>query len=140
MLKIYIESIETGAEYNDIIYDFWINAKLREYTIKIFDSVPFDLRNKKNEYINALVLAGFLEKNDTDQQDDILTGTMINIEEQELSRWKQTRFDIKERKWLGIKNKNGYFLIDPNEAKELNIDIGENVTLKAGRFDLVGLE
>ena len=47
-MEIIIKKVENGAEYEDRIFDFWIEAETQSgKKLRIFDSLTFDLREKK---------------------------------------------------------------------------------------------
>ena len=46
-MQLIIEEVEIGAEYDHVIYNFWILARMdNQKLVKIFDYNCFDLRKK----------------------------------------------------------------------------------------------
>lgn len=139
MLEIHIETVENGAVYQNKIYDFWIIGSLKDgQSVKIFDSVPFKLNKHARKKLNLLVLAQFIQLESIAQKTNI-SGEFIG---------KYTiphaigvyQNGIYQKEWMGLKNENGIFLLNPTEFSEFAIKQGEIIHIRVGRFDLVGVQ
>jgi hypothetical protein len=142
MMNILVKDVDIGAEYENIIYDFWINALLASGKhIKIFDFKSFDVRKYIGTKIDAVILAGFLENisiNTTTNSTEFF-GEFVG--EYEIPAWfTNLREDVKYKKWLGIKTQDGIFLLSPNEIETVPVVVGENLRFNVGRFDLLGFK
>lgn len=139
-MKIFVEDVENGAEYEDTIYDYWVTALLvNGQRIELFDFVPFDLKKKKGETIEVLVLAGFPTNiSDSATGESQVSGEYLG-EIVLPNHFTKFANDADQRKWLGIKTDNGVFLLSPSEMEQASLRIGGHLQFDAGRFDLIGV-
>jgi hypothetical protein len=140
-VNIIVKAVEIGAQYEGKIYDYWITGQtLSGKCIKIFDSVPFDVRKDIGKKINCLLLAGFLkaETND-DTGGNVITGNFIGDYEIPVQVLK-VRHDVREKKWLAAETCEGIVLFNAEDLKVNSLPIGEKVCFSVGRFDLIGIE
>lgn len=62
MKEIQIDFVENGAEYDDVIWDFWVIATLKDgLKIKLFDYQGLDLRHLEGCRIKANIKALFIQ-------------------------------------------------------------------------------
>ena len=141
-MNILVKNVEKGAEYNENVYDYWVNAEMKNgENIKLFDSVPFDLSDKIMKTLECLVLVGFIDESHASSNENfqIIKGKYIG--EYRISKdWLKIREDIYQEKWHGISTENGVFLVSENEIENVINNNGDNVNLGFGRFDLVGIK
>jgi len=137
-MNIFINKIEIGAEYESRIYDFWIYGKQGNQEIKIFDSVPFDLRNCINEYADCLICASFL-LNPSGNGNYLLSGIILG-DYHTFDYWDKLREDTKKVKWIEVKTEYGNILISENEMNNIKLESEDKVFCTVGRFDLLGIK
>jgi hypothetical protein len=140
-MKVFIKKVENGAEYEDKVYDFWVSVQLSSgKEIKVFDFVPFDLRNNILQHSECLLVAGFLESSGNSQKDStIIKGFLIdyNIKSKD---WRNVREDIINESWFGLQTEDGIYLINPEEIRSEKVKLGEILEYIVGRFDLVAIK
>jgi hypothetical protein len=118
-MKIKIIKIEHGAEFDGIVWDYWIDAVLpNNLSVKLFDFNGFDLTSFEGGFIDANVKALFVEKN---KNDDLF------------------RFDGKI-----VKKEDRYFLVDEfgtnielksDDVENNSFQINQNSIFFLGRLD-----
>lgn len=139
-MKIFVEDVENGAEYENTIYDYWVTALLaNEQRIKLFDFVPFDLRKKKGETIEVLVLAGFPTNISNSATGEAQVYGEFLGEIALPCQFSKFANEAEQRKWLGIKTNYGVFLLNPSDFEQSSLKIGGYLQFDAGRFDLIGI-
>lgn len=139
-MKILIKDIQNGAEYEDKVFDFWLRVQLHNgREIKVFDFVPFDMRNYVMQHSECLILAGFLESPNSSKEYTTIKGTLINYDVI-LEEWSNIRDDIKHQNWFGVQTDDGVFLINPCELSKAKVKLGEMIEYSVGRFDLVAVK
>jgi hypothetical protein len=139
-MKIFVKKVETGAEYEGKIYDYWINGQTESgRCIKIFDSVPFDVRGDVGNKIDCLLLAGFLKgAKDDDTEDNVIRGNFIGEYELPI-QIVRIRNDARGKRWLAAQTIEGVVLLSPDDLMVKSLSIGEMVRFRVGRFDLIGI-
>lgn len=64
-MEVIVKKVEPGAEYEGVIYDFWVDVELKSgRIITLFDHLPFDLRGLVGQRIDCLVMVMACERND----------------------------------------------------------------------------
>jgi len=140
LMNIHVKNVEIGAEYQSVIYDFWIVALLENgESIKIFDCVPFDIRKYLGKTIKVVLSAGFLKNiSCTSNFERQVYGEFLG--EYKIPDWSTNhRQDEDRTRWLGIKTNNGIFLLNPSEFENLKMSIGDRLAFDVGRFDLIAV-
>jgi len=100
-MKLYIERVASGAEYEDKIANFYITGKMNSgVLIQIFDYECYDLRAFKNQEVECLILAFLVDivySGKIDQKPDEITerikGTYIKnykIPSKWKTKWKRS--------------------------------------------------
>lgn len=142
-MRVLIKKVKIGSYYDVTgeIGDFWIEGKLKSgRTIRIFDSHPYDLRDFINKEVDCLIWAGFvkpinLELNHTTNIRNTFTIIGEFIEEYKIeSKWKNYEGN---RFTSALQTSDGYFLFDKEYLKNKLIKNGEEISLKAVRYDLL---
>lgn len=138
-MKLLIEEVQIGAEYEGMVYDFWITGRLKNgRLLKVFDFIPFDLRSYQGKEVEVMIIAGFLRSEvDFENTETVITGEVID--EYCLPLLNKVRSDMSQKKWFALKTKEGMFLLNPSEFENKPLSIGTKVSFNVGRFDLVGL-
>lgn len=140
-MKIFVEDVENGAEYENTVYDYWVTALLvNERRIKLFDFVPFDLRKRKGQMIEVLILAGFPTNisASTAGEEAQVSGEYLG-EIALPSHCTKFANDADQRKWVGIKTDCGVFLLNPGDFEQASLKLGGHLQFNVGRFDLIGV-
>ncbi len=119
-MKVKIVKIEPGAEFDGMVWDYWVDAVLPNKSIvKLFDSHAFILISFVGVLIDLSVKALFIEKNEN--HDLIRVAGKI------------------------IKNEDGYFLIDElgtcievkfEDIQTNSISINQDSIFFLGRLDI----
>ena len=143
MINIKISNVEIGAEYRDVIYNFWITAYLDngKEIYKIFDDAPFDFRNRIGKTFNVILLAHSIENitNNTDITNNVFTGYLtdkdIPVNELRYLRKLQNINNI-----LIFKTNYGSFLIDNDTISKLEILPDTPISIYVPNFDLISYE
>lgn len=138
-MKFCVETVEIGASYEETVYDFWVTGKLESgQLIKIFDMVPFDLRDNIGKTVNGLILAGFIKMGVENEEGVEIAGNFLKEYEipKKVIRLRQ---DVYKKKWLGFQTNDGFLILNPAEFEEVDLEYGEEVRINVGRFDLVGI-
>lgn len=138
-MEFYVRDIEIGASYEGTVYDFWVTGKLESgQLIKIFDLVPFDLRNDIGKTVNILLLAGFIKIGVKSGEGREIVGKFLK--EYEIPKKViRLREDINQRKWHGFQTNDGILLLNPAEFEKFNLKHGDEARINVGRFDLIGI-
>ena len=53
---------------------------------------------------------------------------------------KKYQSNIYQKEWMGLKNENGIFLLNPTEFGGFAVKQGETINISVGRFDLLGIQ
>lgn len=133
-MQLLIEEVEIGAEYQDVIHNFWVTAKMNDQNrISIFDYNCFDLRNKRLTSVECLLYANL----DTSSE-SFISGTYIG--RIQICDWEHLADDLnKEKKYSVLKTTNGIILFNEEELiRELTEE--ETLSLHVARYDLVGIK
>ncbi|MCL2859321.1 MAG: hypothetical protein FWF46_01860 [Oscillospiraceae bacterium] len=139
-MKLKILKVKNGAQYENRIYDFWIEAEtLNKEKIKIFDHVPFDIRDKENQVIDVMLVVGFISLEDKKEGLQQIKGKLVDDVELNNDKWSDKIKDLQEIKWLGLENENDIFLVSEKEVVENGMKVGETVKLEVSRIDLVAI-
>jgi hypothetical protein len=135
VITLFIKGIEKGAEYNNQVYDFWIDAILEdESEISIFDFSPFDLRPLIGKKITcAIELFGI----------DALLNSNVGLKVKFLGEvvfpnLDNVRQTISGKVFYGFENINGIFYISSNEISEIRFKVGDEYIIDVARYDLLG--
>jgi hypothetical protein len=128
--NIIIKSVESGAQYQNHIYDFWLTIIDNEGCEHIvFDNKPYDLRKFIGKRLNLQVEAMFLEENQSNSSlillydgiSDVLIHPNGTIEKYHVLKKKDVTLYVKESEL-------------PSTIKEK----GKLYSIKIGRLDLLG--
>jgi hypothetical protein len=139
-MEILVKKVENGAEYEDRMFDFWVEVQTQNgKELRIFDSLTFDLRGMESTKINVLLLAGFIaEEGVANNNFQKLHGQVVNQEELNQT-WIKKKNDIFQKSWLGLKCDEGIYLLSPKEMEEKGLKVGQIVDLNVGRIDLIAI-
>ena len=95
-----------------------------------------------NKYIggnlNILVLAQFIKLQLTAHKASI-SGKFIG-EYNIPHNIRKYQSNIYQKEWMGLKNENGIFLLNPTEFGGFAVKQGETINISVGRFDLLGIQ
>ncbi|MHA1986969.1 MAG: hypothetical protein ACW98D_10050 [Promethearchaeota archaeon] len=138
--------ISTFNPDTDEIFDFWILGQLHNRReIRIFDNLPYDLRDMENQEIDCLLfmtLSGILVDHTTEDQlkTPILKGYYLGkykiSDKWRIPEYINLKYDrIKE--FHAIKVENDIFLISPSDIEYYSVKKGEEFTFQAIEFELL---
>lgn len=145
-----IKTVEIGAEYQDTIYDYWIDAILTSgEVIKIFDFKPFDLRNKIEQTIDLLISVELMEGveiNPLSPEDYNIIGEFVDLVSIPSKSWEETAYDDKEQiVKVMIKTRDGMLYLNKDEFEsKVNVSLGKVdqgtiIGIKGPRFRLLAV-
>lgn len=130
MNKVGLKTIESGASYQDHIYDFWITVKDSEgYEYVVFDNKPYDLRKYVGGLINLQMEALFIEEGGIDCD-------FVLIYDGELDVLIQPSGIVE--KFHVIRKKDIIFYVKESELPSTINEKGKEYSIKIGRLDLLG--
>ncbi|MEL7567912.1 MAG: hypothetical protein AAGU27_23960 [Dehalobacterium sp.] len=134
-MRVLVLKVENGAEYEGNVFDFWVCLQTHSgKVLKVFDDVPFDLRNQENSSIEVALLAGFIQNDKTGQ---VISGTVVSEVLGSKQDWNNQKDCFIEQKWYGLETDFGTLLLSESDVKSYGLAVGGKVTLRFGRIDLV---
>lgn len=119
-MKIKINSVENGAFYDDITWDFWVNGTLKNgEIINLFDPNAFNLKEYIGHFVDVQLKALFVQE---DRSDDlcVFIGKIIRNN------------DI-----FIFTNENIEILLDADDVYENGLEINKIQSYYFGRLDIV---
>lgn len=125
MKEIKIESIEDGAYYDDIVWDYWITAILNNgKRIRIFDpqGISGELKQMVGNNVPAKIKTLFIQKEKADDLESF-EGMISKVDDQ-----------------LVFKNDQIEIVLNESDLMENQLQPGDSGTFYFGRFDLVRYE
>ncbi|MFX1553853.1 MAG: hypothetical protein ACFFBV_07990 [Promethearchaeota archaeon] len=147
-MKVMIKKvgISTFNPDTDEIFDFWILGRLQTMReIRIFDNLPYDLRDMENQEIDCLLfmtLSGIPVDHKTEDQlkTPILKGYYLGkyklSDKWRIPKYIKLKYDhIKE--FHAIQVENDIFLISPSDIEYYSVKKGEEFTFQAIEFELL---
>lgn len=123
MKEIKIESIEDGAYYDDIVWDYWITAILNNgKRIRIFDpqGISGELKHLIGNNVPAKIKTLFIQKEKADDLESF-EGMISKVDDQ-----------------IVFKNDQIEIVLNESDLMENQLQPGDSGTFYFGRLDLVG--
>ncbi|MEJ2251393.1 MAG: hypothetical protein P8Y97_17290 [Candidatus Lokiarchaeota archaeon] len=142
-MEILFENVNSGAIYQEKIYDFWIHGKTSNgKSIVLYDD-GFDLRKYEGKVIKCLILAFMAQKinpkeenKELDPFHPIINGQYMG-EYEVPEEWSEYDYDLNLEGYHGVQTKDGVFLLEPTDLQGISIEKGEEIIITVGRLDLL---
>jgi len=142
-MKILFEKVNSGATYQEKIYDFWIHGKTQSgETIVLYDD-GFDLREHEGKLVKCLILAFMAqiinpreENKEHDPYHPIINGQYIG-EYTVTKEWLECDDDLILEGYHGVQTIDGIFLLEPTDLQGISVKKGAEIIITVGRLDLL---
>ncbi len=145
-MEVYIESVTTGAEYEDGIFNYWMRVHLKKgQQINVFDAKGYNLSEFVNQRIECLILAYLIRLIESDEDIEKYERLKVNpsttkiisgayIKEYKIpSKWKRVSSDLLP----ALQTSNGVFMLTKFDLYNYNFKQGQEITIHVQRFDLM---